>query len=160
LSSRCPFPLGEGSDRATITFTATAADMDITAANVTLIAPRFLTGIDAVAAAIHVAAADFHMINVEYYDAAAKATTIQVLTTSAADRMIIDGYKYIVSTTGTQKTDGIKTVAGTGIILKNIDIRGDFSTGAVDVSTAAINIQLENLYLNNLSTSPTYKFLS
>ena len=146
--------LGAGSNKATITFTAAAATMVVSAANVTLIQPRFLTGIDAVAAAINVQAADFQMYNTEYYDAAAKATTIQVLTTSAADRMVIDGYKFFVSTTGTAKTDGIKTVAGDSIVLRNIDINGDFSTSPIDVSTAATKLTLENINVNNVNIGP------
>ena len=146
--------LGAGSNKATITFTAAAATMVVSAANVTLIQPRFLTGIDAVAAAINVQAADFQMYNAEYYDAAAKATTIQVLTTSAADRMVIDGYKFFASTTGTAKTDGIKTVAGDSIVLRNIDINGDFSTSPIDVSTAATKLTLENINVNNVNVGP------
>ena len=146
--------LGAGSNKATITFTAAAATMVVSAANVTLIQPRFLTGIDAVAAAINVQAADFQMYNAEYYDAAAKATTIQVLTTSAADRMVIDGYKFFASTTGTAKTDGIKTVAGDSIVLRNIDINGDFSTSPINVSTAATKLTLENINVNNVNVGP------
>ena len=146
--------LGAGSNKATITFTAAAATMVVSAANVTLIQPRFLTGIDAVVAAINVQAADFQMYNTEYYDAAAKATTIQVLTTAAADRMVIDGYKFFVSTTGTAKTDGIKTVAGDSIVLRNIDINGDFSTSPIDISTAATKLTLENINVNNVNIGP------
>jgi len=146
--------LGAGSNKATITFTAAAATMVVSAANVTLIQPRFLTGIDAVVAAINVQAADFQMYGTEYYDAAAKATTIQVLTTAAADRMVIDGYKFFVSTTGTAKTDGIKIVAGDSIVLRNIDINGDFSTSPIDVSTAATKLTLENINVNNVNIGP------
>lgn len=151
----CIVFLGSGANRATIKPTATGAYVSVTAAGVSLINPRFLTGIDAVAKGINVAAADFAMVNAEYYDDAAKASTIQVLTTSAAVRLYIDGYKYFVSTTGTQKTDGIKTVGDiAGAVLKNIDIRGDFSTSPVNVSAAVTNLQLENIYANNLSAGP------
>lgn len=146
--------LGTGTSRANTTFTATASDIDITAADVTIINPRFVTGIDAVAAAIHVAAADFKLIGAEFYDAAAKATTVQILTTSAASRMLIDGYRFVASTTGTQKTSGIQIVGGDGIVLRNVDIRADFSTSPVNVSTAATNVLLENLYLNNTNSGP------
>ena len=146
--------LGNGSNKATIEFTATAADMDVTAAGITLISPRFLTGIDAVAAAIHVAAADFRMFDVEFYDAAAKAATIQVLTTSAANRMVIDGYKYFASTTGTQKTDGIKLVGSSGIVLRNIDIVGDFTNSPINVSTTTLLNSWENINVNNTAAGP------
>lgn len=147
--------LGAGSLRATVSFNATAATMIVSAANVNLYNPRFLSGIDAVVSAIKVQAADFKMYNVEYYDAPAAASTIQLLTTAAANRMVIDGYKYFVSTTGTQKTDGLKIVGGDGIILRNIDISGDFSVSNVDNATTLVtNILLENLNLNNINSGP------
>jgi len=145
---------GEGTSKSYINFTTVDACLSITAAGITLINPKFVTGIDAVAKGVNVAAADFAMYNVEYHDAPAMASTIQVLTTSAADRMEINGYRYFVSTTGTQKTDGIKTVAGTGIVIKNVQIVGDFSTAPINLSTAAINISLEGLDLNNVSAVP------
>ncbi len=147
--------LGNGAKKASITFTAADATLLVTSANTTLIGPRFLTGIDAVVAAINSQAADFRMYDVEYYDAAAKATTIQVLTTAAATRMVIDGYKFFASTTGTQKTDGIKTVGALdGCILKNIDISGDFSVGNLDISAAITNVKMEGIRLNNTNATP------
>jgi len=146
---------GRGNTKATIQFTGTAATLLVTAANVELYSPRFLTGIDAVVAAINPQAADFKMYNVEYYDAAAKATTIQVLTTSAANRLVIDGYKYFASTTGTQKTDGIKTVGALdGVVLKNIDISGNFSASPLDISTVITNINMDGIRLNNTNAGP------
>ena len=62
--------LGEGANRATIDFAATTADMDIDAASITLINPRFETSIDAVAAPIDVNAANFTMKNAEWFDGA------------------------------------------------------------------------------------------
>lgn len=148
--------LGQGSNKAYINLTATGSYLNVTAASVSLINPTFKTAIDAVAKGVLVAAADFTMKDVEYYDAAAKASTIQVLTTSAAARFHIDGYKYFPSTTGTQKTDGIKTVGALdGITLKNIDIRGDFSGYNVNLTNAACtNVQLENQYLQNTNVGP------
>lgn len=158
IAGVCVVFLGQGSKKATINLTATGAYVDVTAINCAMIGPRFLTGIDAVAKGILVEAADFFLGGgVEYYDAAAKASTIQVLTTSAAARMVVDGYRYFPSTTGTQKTDGIKTVGALdGVVLKNIDIRGDFTGGFnVNMANAACtNIMLENLYLNNSNAGP------
>ncbi len=154
IAGVCVVFLGEGANKAYINLTATGAYLNITATGVTLLNPKFVTGIDAVAKGLQIAAADFTMAGAEYHDAAGLASTIQVLTTSAADRMVIDGYRYFVSTTGTQKTDGIKTVAGTGIVIKNVQIVGDFSTAPINISTAAINITFDGLDLNNVSTTP------
>lgn len=148
--------LGSGATKATIKVTATGAYVNVTAAGCAFVGPRFLTGIDAVAKGILVGAADFFLGGgVEYYDDASKASTIQVLTTSSATRLVIDGYRYFASTAGTQKTDGIKTVGALdGVILRNIKIEGDFTTSPVDVSAAATNTMLENLYLNNTNSNP------
>lgn len=145
---------GNGGKRGTITFAATDATLLVNAANITLYGPRFVTGIDAVAAAINPQAADFKMYDVQYYDATSKFTTIQVLTTSAASRMIIDGYKFFSTAGGTQKTDGIKLVGGANITLRNVEITGDFSTSPVNISTTTLTSQLENLYLNNTAAGP------
>ncbi len=149
--------LGSGSLRATLGLDATAGTILVTAANVTLIGPRFLTGIDAVVSALVVQAADFKLLGAEFYDAAGKAATIQVLTTNAAARMQIKGYKYFPSTTGTQKTDGIKIVGALDrIVLEDIDIVGDFSGGyPVNMTNAACtNVKLNNLDLNSLNAAP------
>lgn len=153
----CVIFLGQGAKKATLNITAAAAYVRVTAANCALISPRFLSGIDAIAKGLSVEAADFFLGGgVEYYDAPAMASTIQVLTTSAALRFVVDGYRYFVSTTGTQKTDGIKTAGDlAGAVLKNIDIRGDFTGGyPVNISAAITNLQLENIYLNNLNSGP------
>jgi hypothetical protein len=128
--------------------------LSITAANTTIINPRFLSAIDNLTNAISIAAADTAIINAEYYDAAGMAATIQLLTSAAADRLLIDGYKYVASTTGTQKTAGFKTVAGTGIVLKNIDIRGDFTNAPLYLSTAALDLTLNNIFVQNTSVTP------
>ena len=147
--------MGNGSKRGTISFNATAATMLVSAANITMVSPRYLAGIDAVAAAINPQAADFQMYNAEYYDAPGMASTIQVLTTSAAARMVIDGYRYFASTTGTQKTDGIKLVGGDHAVIRNVQIEGNFTVAAFDnATTAATNLLVENGYFSNTSTTP------
>ena len=148
--------LGNGDIRGTVTFTATAATMIVTASDVKIYGPRFLTGIDAVAAAINVQAADFNMYNAEYYDQAAMATTVQILTTVAANRMILDGYKYFASTTGTQKTSAIQLVgASDSAQLRNMDIGGNFSVANVNNSSGAMtNLLLDSVRVANSNATP------
>lgn len=150
--------LGEGASKATLKFTGTAGTVAVSAAGVKFYSPRLETGIDAVVDGIVVSAADFNMYDVEDYDASSKATTIMVLTTSAAARLKIDGYKYFASTAGTQKTDRIKTVGALdGVVLKNIDISGDFTGGyPINLTNAACtNLVMENIRINNTNSSPT-----
>ena len=146
--------MGSGSSKAYCDFTGTAGTLLITAAGVELFNPKFVTGLDAVVAAVNPQAADIKMYDVEFHDAAAKAATIQVLSTSAANRLIIDGYKYFASTTGTQKTDGIKLVGGSGIVLKNIDITGDFTNSPINISTTTLLNTWENININNTNVGP------
>lgn len=155
IAGICVIMDGEGTSKAYFNITAAAGGINVTGAGGTLINPKFVTGIDAVVRGVLVAAADFSMYNVEYFDAAGLASTIQVLTTAAAHRLTIDGYRFFASTTGTQKTDGIKTVGAIDkLVLRNINITGDFSTAPVDISAAATNIELDWLNLNNTNTDP------
>lgn len=148
--------LGNGANRAQITFTtATTADMDIDAANITLVNPLFVAGIDALAAPIDVNAADFTIYDGECRDAAAVAASIWVIGDANADRMIIDGWTFLDSTTGTQKTENIRIVGADDVILKNVRITGDFSISAINnVTTAAPNLYLENVTVINSNTTP------
>jgi hypothetical protein len=159
---------GGGLNRAAICFqTATTATMLIKAPNVRLFSPLFIngslssgaisatSGIDALASPIGVQAAGFQMFNAEYYDTPAKATLIQVLTTSAANSMGIYGYKYYVSTTGTQKTAGIQIVGGNDIVLRNIDMTGDFTNGPLyNLTTACLRLMVDGCTFNNLNATP------
>lgn len=149
--------LGEGENKATITFTtAVTADMDVDADDITLINPRFLTGVDALVGPIDINAADFKIVNGEYHDVAAKAATDCIVAVPAAARLVIDGWKYFTSTTGTQKQSNIQLNGVDDATLKNIDIRGDFETGCVEnVIDEVLNIRLENIILDNVDAAPS-----
>ena len=152
--------LGEGANRAQITFTtAVGADMDIDAASITLVNPLFVAGIDALTGPIDVNAADFTIINGEWRDAAAMGTTDCIVADANADRMRILGWTYVDSTTGTQKQSNIQVAAADDIILRDINIVGDFGTGAIENGTAWLNALLENVVINNTSASPTVGIL-
>ena len=145
---------GSGNTRATIKFTATASTLLVTAANVELYSPRFLAGIDAVVAAIKPQAADFKIYNAEYYDDTAMATLHAIVATNAANRLIIDGWKYVVSTAGTQKHSNIQLAGGDHVELKNIEIEGDFNVAPIESTAALTNALLKNIYANNVNVGP------
>ena len=152
--------LGEGANRAKINFTtATTADMDVDAANITLVNPLFIAGIDALAGPIDVNAADFTIIDGEWRDAAAMGTTDCIVADANADRMRILGWTYVDSTTGTQKQSNIQIAGADDIIIKNFNIVGDFGTGAIENGTAWVNAYLDNGYIDNKSASPTVGIL-
>ena len=147
--------MGNGADRAMISMaTATTAQVVIAANNVTVINPRFVAAIDAVAIAVSITGSDCTLMNVEYLDAAAIATTIQVATTNAAKRLTLNGYTYYESTTGTTKTEAIRIVGGDHHRLTNLNITGSFSTANINnVTTLTTVLVASQLYLNNLSAA-------
>ncbi|MDP2950172.1 MAG: hypothetical protein Q8P22_11610 [Chloroflexota bacterium] len=152
--------LGNDADRAKITFsTADSADMDVDAADITLINPRFVAGIDALTGPIDVNAARFKMYNVLVEDAAGIAAIDWLVADAAADDLLIDGWDYRVSTTGTQKQSNIQIAGADRPTLKNIRITGDFGTGAIENGTAWIDALLEDILIDNANVSPVVGIL-
>jgi hypothetical protein len=146
---------GSASDRALINLTtSTAAQIVVAANNVTLVQPRIQCSFDAVAIAMSISGNDCTIINGEFLDTAAAAATVQIATTSTANRLTISGYTYYASTTGTQKTDAIRIVGGDHHRLENLNIAGNFSTACVNnVTTATTNLLGRGWYLTNTSTA-------
>lgn len=148
--------LGEGANRARISFsTAVGADVEVDAANVTLRNPLFVAAIDALTGPIDVDAADFTVLNGEWRDAAGIDTTDCVVADGNADRMVIDGWKYVRGDeAGTQKESHIQVAAAADVVLRNIQVTGDFDTGIVENGTAWDEALLDNLVLENLAPGP------
>jgi len=153
--------LGNGDDRATISFgTAVGADMEVDAAGVTLINPRFEAAIDALTGPIDVDAADFTIIGGEWYDGTTIDTTDCIVADANADRMKIYGWTYHVGDgAGTQKQSQIQVAAATDVELVGLRIAGDFGTGVVENGTAWVNALLDDCILENQSVTPTVAIL-
>lgn len=149
--------LGEGNARGSITFgTAVSADMDVDAADITIVNPRFVAGIDALTGPIDVNAARFKMLNATWQDGTAINTTDCVVADANADDMTIDGFEFIDgNAAGTQKQSFIQVAGATRPVIKNIKCTGDFGTGIIENGTAWVDALLENLVLDNASASPT-----
>lgn len=152
--------LGEGALRPTITFsTATTADMDIDAANITIDNIRFdLTGVDALAAPIDVNAANFQMSNCYVITAGASAqATLGILTDANADRMKLIGNEFLGSSdAGTAAA--VRIVGGDGHVIENNTFIGNYTTslGAIDnVTTACTNIVVRGNRIYNRTASST-----
>lgn len=162
---------GGGLNRAAILFnTATTASMTVLAPNVRLFSPLFVNGsitaaeaisatggIDALAAPISIQAAGFQMFNAEYYDSPAKATLVQLLTTAAANYLGLYGYRYVASTTGTQKTSGIQLVgAADHVELMNVNVAGNFTGASINNSSGAMtNFLMDSVFALNSNATPT-----
>lgn len=149
--------MGEGTNRATIDFgTAVTATMDIAAANITLVNPRFTASIDALTGPINIAAANFKIVNGEYYDGTSIDTTDCIVAAATATGLKIHGWKYTVGDEGgTQKQSNIQLNGVDNAELIDIDITGDFATGNIEnVTDEVLNIRLENIKINNTNSGP------
>jgi hypothetical protein len=129
--------LGAGSNRPTVSFgTATTADMDVDAANISMYNILFTGDVDALAAPIDVNAADFSLVNCEFRDVTGQATDV-ILTDNNADRLYIDGWTH----RGAAAAGGASAIALVGsdyVTIKNFWIDGNFSVGAIDIRTTAV----------------------
>lgn len=139
--------LGSGSNRPTINFTtATTADMDVDAANITMVNFLFTGGIDALTGPIDVNAADFSLINCEYRDVTGQATDV-IVADANADRLLIDNYFH----NGAAAAGGAAAIALTGMdnpVIKNFKIVGNFSVSAIDCrTTAVVDLDISNGYI-------------
>lgn len=139
--------LGSGSDRPTVNFTtATTADMDVDAANITVYNILFTGGIDALVAPIDVNAADFSLVNCEWRDVTGQATDV-ILADANADRLYIDGYYH----NGAAAAGGASAIALVGMdnpVVKNFKIVGNFSVSAIDCrTTAVVDLDISDGYI-------------
>ena len=150
--------LGNGTDRAYVNFTtAVGADMDIDAANVTLVNFRGVAGIDALTGPIDVNSANFRMVgDCRWEDGTTINTTDCVVADANADEMTIDGFTFIDgNAAGTQKQSFIQVAGATRPTIRNIRATGDFGTGIIENGTAWVDATLEDLILDNASVTPT-----
>ncbi len=128
--------LGRGSNRPTINYTtATTATMTISAANITVANILFTGGIDALVSPISISAADVTLINIETKDVTGQATDF-ILTTAAANRLVIDGWVHDGATAAGANA-ALAIVGGDRIEVKNFSIDGNFAVGAIDIRTTA-----------------------
>lgn len=150
--------LGNGSDRATITFTtATAATMTVTSANISVRNVLFdLTGFDAIVAPISPTAADFSLIGCDITTGnATNQAALAILTTTAANRLTVAGCTFH-GTSDAGTAAAIRIVGGTGHQIINNVFIGAYTTslGAIDnATTACTEAVVSGNLINNLTAS-------
>ena len=134
--------LGNGSDRPTVSFTtATGADMDVDAANITISNFLFTGGIDALTGPIDVNAADFTMIDCETRDSTGQTVDF-IVADANASRLTIDGWVHR-GAAAAGGASALQLVGGDGAMVKNFWIDGNFDTAAIEnVTTAATNLTI------------------
>ena len=134
--------LGNGSDRPTVSFTtATGADMDVDAANITISNFLFTGGIDALTGPIDVNAADFTMIDCETRDSTGQTVDF-IVADANASRLTIDGWVHR-GAAAAGGASALQLVGGDGAMVRNFWIDGNFDTAAIEnVTTAATNLTI------------------
>lgn len=143
----CVLGLGSGSLRPTVNFTtATTADMDVDAANITMINFLFTGGVDALAGPIDVNAADFTLLNSEWRDVTGQATDV-VIADANADRILIDGYFH----NGAAAAGANSAIALIGMdnpVVRNFKLVGNFAVSAIDCrTTAVVDLDIHSGYI-------------
>lgn len=152
--------MGNGQDRPTFTFsTATTADMNVDAANITIENCIFdLTGVDALAAPIDVNAANFTMRNCEVITAnVTNQAVLGILTDVNGTGMTLLNNQFLgTPTAGTAAA--VRIVGGANHIVRGNLFIGSYTTtlGAIDNATTAItNSMFENNFISNTTASST-----
>lgn len=152
-------PLGEGNDRATITFdTATTASIVFSGASVKFGLPeqKFIcvAGIDALVNPLHTQAAG-QSINVEWRDGSATVEAERaILTTAAADNLTVN-LDYKGFTAGNATVNAVRLV-GVDNAEINVNFYGVASTSVVEFhTTACTNIKVNLPYVHNHGTALT-----
>lgn len=136
--------LGNGSNRPTINFTtATTADMDVDAANITMINCLFTGGLDALVAPIDVNAADFTMIDCETRDVTGETLDWIVVATSTAHRgRLIRPVHRGAAADGGDTWLSIREAVD-GWVVEDPWIDGNFDEGCIEnVTTACTNLSV------------------
>lgn len=137
--------MGNGEDRPQFTFdTAITADMDVDAANITLVNLVFVNGIDNLTAPIDVNSADFAMIDCETRDNDSNFHCDDfILTDDNADRLHIEGWVHRANGGKTGAQTAISIVGGDDHVIIPKWIDGDFATACIEnVTTACDNLQI------------------
>lgn len=134
--------LGSGSKRPQINFTtAVTADMDIDAANITLVNLLFTGGFDNLTGPIDINAADVSLINCETRDVTGQAANF-IITDANANRLYLENWTHR-GDAAAGAVSAINIIGGDGITISNFWIDGNFSTAAIrNTTTATTNLTI------------------
>ena len=129
--------LGRGSDRPTLTFTATGSNIPISAANITM--SNFLittTGTIDVVVGITLSAADVLLRDIEIREASITSQFVDAIQGATCDRLHVDGYKFVGATASDQATVSALNITDTSaeIEISRFNLLGSFSEGGIEVA--------------------------
>lgn len=148
--------LGEGDDRPTLTYTGTAGEFVVGAANVTVENFRFVAGISNITMGISVEAGgdNFTLKNCEVPESGTATFDFAdfIDLASGADNVTIDGLIFKqLSTTAGDLDHCIEAGTGVnkGLTIINSDIRGEFTISAIWSDTSDTLVRIENCIIVN-----------
>jgi len=127
--------LGSGRTRPMLTVTNTAGSLRMTAARTSITNLQFVGGIDASTGCIRVEASDCSIVNCGYRDSTGEATDV-IVTTAAADRLLIDQFVAIMSSSAGPNS-AIALVGADDCEVRNFYLVGNFAVSAIDLRTTA-----------------------
>lgn len=151
--------LGKGADRPTFTFSTNNAANIPVSGNSTYIANILcVCNKDGMTAGITISGTDVTLKDVEWRDVTDKEATLAVLTTSAADRLTIDGFFHNGFTTGDACTDAIRLVGVDSGVIKNSRFLGNYGTAIIEFhTTACTKINIDNCVFLETGTTDLSK---
>lgn len=138
--------LGNGTNRPTLSFSATASTFDISAANVTVKNIRVTSTIDEVVKMFSVTAAHCTIDNVEHFETASCQTRQFLLTTNAADYLTVKNcYHYQANAAGAAQLwiqlvgpDNARILDNTFILALN----NNATSAVINATTACVNCEI------------------
>ena len=137
-----------GREMPEITFTTlVTADFKLAAAGVSIHNLRFKSGINALAGPIEVSAADCAIVNCEFMETSPYECVDTIITTAAADRLLIDGYTHFGAATAGANS-AIALIGADDCEIRNCKIYGNFAVGGIDMrTTVSLRTWIHHSYL-------------
>jgi hypothetical protein len=145
--------LGEGSDRATLTFSHVGATTTISAANVTIYNVLFVTGVDQVVTYGTISGADCKLINCETRDATGKDVIDAFTVTTTADRLNVFRHKHKGDPAADQSQSIFNLTGADDFVFEECSFMTKCGTGVIELASQCLNgiIDKCNFYVDSTS---------
>jgi hypothetical protein len=152
--------LGRGTNKPTLTFSATASDVDIDAANVLFSGFRCVSSVDSLVHFIDVNEDNATIDNCEFVTGSATEALCFINMATTKDGLTVCNSKFLqptdpAGTGGGANTGGIYLVDSEDTLVENCVFRGQFESGIIhNKTTAAKGLVVRNCELSNELTVP------
>lgn len=138
--------LGSGSTRPMMNITHSSGACTISAAGVTLQNVVFVAGADSIAAPLTISAPDWTLRDIEWRDTTDIEMVRGVVTTTLADRGLMEDCVYNGYTGGDACVNAVRLIGVDGLTMRRCRFMGNFSTAAVEmVTTACTKIDISDV---------------